>query len=64
MSTRRSWTPDELRELAARYPWNKIEATNVRAALGYCADLIHAADAVIEENRQRLAGMEGKANGN
>ncbi len=54
--TRRTYTPDELRELAKdRGPFY---SDNSRAALEYCADVMQAADKAIDEYRRREAAMK------
>lgn len=59
MTTRKPYTPDELRKLARqRGPqWDG----EVRNALMYCADLIQAANAVAEELRARIPQARGAA---
>lgn len=56
--TRRTFTPDELRELAKdRGPFF---ADTARAALIYCADVKAAADEAIQEASRRLAAAEAR----
>lgn len=50
--TRRTWTPEELREMEkqlAKPPYSPFLIDNLRAALVYAADLIDAADAAVKE---------------
>lgn len=53
MTTRRTWTTEELREmekqLAKPPPYPPFLIDNLRAALVYAADLIDVADAAIKE---------------
>jgi hypothetical protein len=58
MTTRRSWTPTELRAIARRPKVGEIDLDNMRQALLYAADLIEASDAVLEENRRLLAQIK------
>lgn len=56
--TRRTLTPDELRELAKdRGPFF---ADTARAALIYCADVKAAADEAIQEASRKLAAAEAR----
>jgi hypothetical protein len=53
--TRRTYTPAELRELAKdRGPFFQ---DNARAALEYCADVMQAADKLIDEYRRKEAAI-------
>ena len=54
MSTRRTWTTAEMRELSQKLgppPWPPYLADQVKAALLYAADLIDAAQVVIDAQK-------------
>jgi hypothetical protein len=55
MAETRIWTPETLRALANRPKVGQIDIDNMRRALLAAANLIEAADAVLEENRRLLA---------
>lgn len=55
MAETRMWTPETFRALANRPKVGQIDIDNMRRALRAAADLIEAADAVLEDNRRLLA---------
>lgn len=53
MTTRKTYTPAQMRELAAGRG-SQFLMDDMRGALLFAADLIEAADAVIEESRRAI----------